>query len=480
MSSHSANRVLLRDLPSVAEFELGSLSVSPARRLLMGPAGSRSLQPHVMAVLLCLAQRLGLVITRRELFESCWGNAPVGDDSLNRALSAIRQALVAIGATDVSVETIPRTGYRLAVTSDVVSTAGRGDRAVEAAYDCWRAGLPKPDREEIDALAAQLDESSGRAADWGILALLLRKAAEYSDAADCASYVSRCEKAARRALSIQPQEPNALVALAGVIPLIGNWTDVRMQLSTVLEVDPSHAPARHDFAVLEMATGRPSAAVPLIEQLLAQDGLAASFHYKRMYHLWTLGDLKAAEQAAIRALQLWPHHPAIWSARFWTLVFTGRAEQAVSFGSDANSRPVMPPAVAEFLTSIARAVCDQQAGHLSPEAWEGQVQRSMEAASWGPAGAVSALLGLCALEAIDAAFVVARAYYVGSARTAVPLRWNPTDHSITDQHRRVTQPLFIPAATALRADPRFMSLCEDIGLVAYWQRFQITPDFLQN
>ena len=470
----------LNELATARNFHIGSLLVSPARRLIEGPHGARHLQPQVMLVFLCLAREKGHVVTRRTLFECCWGAAPVGDDSLNRALTAIRQTLSAVGASGLLIETVPRTGYRLVETGAPSATAGSRKQAVQIAYDCWRQGLPQPDLDEIVALENTLNGSGGKASDWGILALLLRKAAEYADSSGCSDYVRRCEAAARRALEIDDCESNARVALAGLAPLFGNWSNARTQLIDLLSADPGHVPTRHDLAVLEMATGRPSAAVPLIAQLIEEDGLAATFHYKRMYHLWTLGDVHSAEQCAARALQLWPRHPAIWTARFWILIFTDRPGQALRFVADPSCPPAMPELAVTFLHRTAEIVSALRAKALSGAERNRAIAELIDAAALGPAQAVSALQRLCALEAIDEAFEVARGYYLGQGRSATPLRWHADDLSITDQHRRVTQLLFTPAAKRMREDKRFLRLCEDTGLVAHWDEFGFVPDFLET
>ena len=468
--------VTSRDIAEWPEFDLGSLTVVPARRAVRGPAGERSLQPQIMLVLACLVRAGDSVVPRRALFEQCWGSAPVGDDSLNRAITAIRRILAEVGADDLTVETIPRTGYRLVIKAPAPPASGPLSEAAQAAYDCWRTGAPRPDEAEIAALARAL-QGSRDAREWGVLALSLRKAAEYAEADECAAYVQRCEGAARRALRGDPSEPHARVALIGLAPLYGNWTAARAGLLAVLADHPGNPPARHELAVLEMATGRPSAAVPLIEGLLAEDGYAATFHYKRMYHLWTLGELHAAEHAAARALQLWPRHPAIWSARFWMLLHTGRADQALRMVEDTGSRPAMPEPAIVFFAQIARAVAAAQAGTLGEEALSAFTARCVGAAASGAAQAVAALLGLCAVDAIAAAFTVARGYYLGEGAAAAPLRRSAHDASITDQHRRVTQPLFIPASARLREDPRFAALCADIGLARYWAEAGVVPDF---
>ena len=478
MNYEPSNPLPMGDTSRLTDFRIGELVVSPSRRIVEGPAGIQHLQPQAMAVLVCLAQQRDRVVTRRALFDTCWNGVPVGDDSLNQSISTIRTAFQASGMTDLSIETIPRSGYRLVIPP---AAAGADEtsrkRAVEMAFDCWRAGYPKPDAAEIAELEAAL-VTGGDAYSWGIFALSLRKAAEYATAAECGSYVSRCEQAARRALELDPSQADALAALAGLVPLFGNWTETRRRLLANLSLNEGHVVSRHDLAVLEMATGCGRVAVPIIAKLLDEDGLAATFHYKRMFHLWTIGDLNEAERVAVRALNLWPRHPAIWAARFWILIFTSRADQAVHFASDSDSRPPLPPVAAGFFVETARTAKSYQQGDLSPEDRSRQVSASLEVSAVGPANAILALLALCALDAIDEAFEVARGYYLGQGRTTVPLRWNSADPSITDQHRRITQPLFIPAARRMREDPRFLPLCRDMGLEAYWDEFGLVPDFL--
>jgi tetratricopeptide (TPR) repeat protein len=408
------------------------------------------------------------------LIEACWPAGGVGDDSLNRAVKALRDALGSVGSTDVHIETISRTGYRLTIGSLAPEQSSTRSRLVQEATDCWRAGLPRPDLPLANKLFDLLEREGGSAAEWGLLALLLRKAVEYADTTDCAQLVGKCEHAARRAHALDPFETNARVALAGLTPLFGHWAETRSTLLDILDRDAHQTAALHDLAVLEMSTGRPSAAIPIIKRLLASDGLAATYHYKRMYHLWTLGALEEAEQVAGRALALWPEHPAIWLARFWTLVFTGRASSAERMASEAEGAQFLPSQLMQFLKATARS---KQSGETS-KGRQLQISASLRFASSGPAQAVAALLALCALDAVEEAVEVAFAYYVGRGAALAPLRSNERDPRVTDQHRRVTQALFIPAAHDLRRHARFGTLCDNIGLSAYWERFQITPDFI--
>lgn len=444
-----------------------------------------------MLVFLRLLQSAGKVVTRIELFDECWGGAMVGDDSLNRAVAGARQIALALESDAFRIETVPRTGYLLRLGPGASVVHRRTSRpenveielqtAVEEAYDCWRCGLPAPDVEAIRSLEAALSTGRGDGRAWGIYALILRKAAEYAEPSECAAYVRKCEQASRRALSLVSDQSDALVALTGVVPIFGNWARARAELARVHERDPDHVPAGHDMAILEMATGRPSAAAPIIEQLIARDPLAATFYYKRMYHLWTLGKVEELDQVARRGLQLWPHHPAIWIARLWTFVFTNRAEQAVRCLEDVVRRPPMPPAALDLLRETCAISAAVQSGKkVAAEQRRRAVALALAASARAPAQAVAAMISLCALDAVSEAFEVAYGYYLGQGRMTAPLAQGSGDLSITDQHRRVTQLLFIPAAKCVREDPRFPRLCDDLGLTAYWDTFGLRPDFMSD
>ena len=75
------------------------------------------LEPRVMQVLLALADADGAVLARDTLLERGWGDRVVGEDALNRAIAGVRRVLRQAGLEQaITVETIPRVGYRLLVT----------------------------------------------------------------------------------------------------------------------------------------------------------------------------------------------------------------------------------------------------------------------------------------------------------------------------------------------------------------------------
>src|SRR6476661_7746060 len=134
----------LADLAGRADFKAGPLHVSPARRLVEGPAGHAHVEPIVMKVFLLLLDAGGNVVTRDELFGNAWGGVFVGDDSLNRAIARVRKIASETAPGSFEIETIPRTGYR--VTGDIVEHLGAaqtrdGDRPVLSRRTVVGAGV---------------------------------------------------------------------------------------------------------------------------------------------------------------------------------------------------------------------------------------------------------------------------------------------------------------------------------------------------
>lgn len=430
-----------------------------------------------MQLLVELSRKAGRVVSRREIFERCWGSAPVGDDSLNRIVRELRKTLSMADGGTVLIETIPGAGYTLRLC------AGRAkpkeafnndvDQAIQEALDSVRHGLPEPDHLRIEMLRRAVLLDSANPAAWGMLALLSRYAAEYSQPGDVADFVAQCQTSARKALRIDPQQPYALVALATVAPIFGRWLDARTRLERILHAAPDEFVANHELVIVDMSTGRVRAALTRTNRLIAADPLAACLIYKGIYQRWSAGDLLGMDHLGERGIHLWPTHAAIWTARLWTLAFTGRIEAAREMLQDQAVRPEIPQPTLELLRIVIAAAASGASDEV-----ERAAMAARRAAAKGPARAITALFALGLLHRVDDAFAVADAYYLREGSGPVPVRHTAGEPSINDQHRRLTQILFTPACAEMRDDSRFATLCERAGLAAYWEQTGLKPDFL--
>ncbi len=88
----------------------------------------RRLEPRVINVLMCLADRPGDVLSRNELLDAVWADVVVNEDALTRAVSDLRIALGDDPNEAKYIETVRGRGYRLVVP---VTSAERPDRAAE-------------------------------------------------------------------------------------------------------------------------------------------------------------------------------------------------------------------------------------------------------------------------------------------------------------------------------------------------------------
>src|ERR1700756_4078060 len=92
------------------------------RRELRINGGPVDLEAKPLEVLLQLLQHAGEVVTKDELLEAVWPGTAVGDGSLATAVSKLRKA---IGDEEqLTILTVPRAGYRLAVPVQSKALAG--------------------------------------------------------------------------------------------------------------------------------------------------------------------------------------------------------------------------------------------------------------------------------------------------------------------------------------------------------------------
>jgi DNA-binding winged helix-turn-helix (wHTH) protein len=448
---------------------IAELEVRAGERLIIGPSKTLALEPLVMALFIELTQHAGTIVSRRHLFAKLWGSLAVGDDSLNRLAAVLRRRLSEVGAHSFKIETVSSVGYilRLVTAETVGINDGQVQQALDEAVASWRLGLPKPDHLRIALLRRAVETGIEEPRVHGMLALQHRHAAEYCQFEQVAHHVHECERAAHQALSLDPQQLEALTALTSLRPLYGSWTAVHARLRKLCFDAKDHPVPAHDLAVLEMATGQVQAATLRRERLSARDPLAAIFAYKAVYQYWSLGDETAMDHAADQAMQLWPDHPAVWTARFWTFVYTTRLAAA------ANMTRQPPPGLAPTLVSVlADSAQSLRLGHKAKVA-----ASARKLAGEGPPQAIAALFLLGALGAADECFEVTQRYYLHRQDHPVPLLSGREHPRLNEQNRRVTQILFTPACASMRADPRFADLTREIGLERFWREAEIAPDY---
>jgi DNA-binding winged helix-turn-helix (wHTH) protein/tetratricopeptide (TPR) repeat protein len=95
-----------------AGFRIGECLIEPRQNRIVRPDAQLHLEPRVMDVLVCLAERAGEVVSRETLNEQVWGKVVVTDQAVTNCISELRQQL-GDGPGHRVIETIPKRGYRL-------------------------------------------------------------------------------------------------------------------------------------------------------------------------------------------------------------------------------------------------------------------------------------------------------------------------------------------------------------------------------
>ncbi len=95
------------------DFHVAEWLVEPDLNTVCRNGETVHLQPKVMKVLVCLAQRAGKPVSKEELLNSVWAETFVGDDVLKRSISELRRVFGDDVQAPSIIQTIPKRGYRL-------------------------------------------------------------------------------------------------------------------------------------------------------------------------------------------------------------------------------------------------------------------------------------------------------------------------------------------------------------------------------
>jgi DNA-binding winged helix-turn-helix (wHTH) protein/WD40 repeat protein len=141
------------------EFRIGPWLVQPSLNLISQNGTTVHLEPKVMEVLVCLAQRAGEPVPREELIQTVWPGTFVTDDVLKRCISELRRVFEDDAREPRIIETIPKRGYRLLVPIEEVQSENSNHSRAAAAVDKGSAQISPAARSKRKPLA------------WGVAAL---------------------------------------------------------------------------------------------------------------------------------------------------------------------------------------------------------------------------------------------------------------------------------------------------------------------
>lgn len=501
----------LSDLALRTDMQLGPMLVSPSRRLLEGPGGSFYLEPLIMQVFLLLLDAHGKVVSRTELFDRCWGGVIVGNDSLNRAIASLRRAAAQVAPGLFEIETIPRTGYRITgkilrhlreleagessdqprrISRRVLVAGGAGAVAFLAGAGTWWTKERRPDA-RFEALMARgedalrLDEPGaaryferaaelepGNAKALGLLSYALASGGGGGPASVSGRTALASERAARAALEIDSSEPNALLARSFVHSGMLDWHAREREYRRILAIDPTNTMVMRSLGSLLHSVGRCSDALAVVERALALEPLTPDHQARKALRLWALGRMAEADRVSDRAMGFWPSHYLVRMARFMIYAYSGRTRAALAMIEDEEANPIMLSATAASVWRSSLTALETQTSSAIAAARIANV----EGARSTPPIAAWAILTLSALGELDSAFEVANGFLLSRGSVIVRPRPQPNPPRVSAAGWRNTFGIFTPPTKAMRLDPRFGRLAEELGLTDYWRRRGIGPD----
>lgn len=312
---------------------------------------------------------------------------------------------------------------------------------------------------EIDPLYAEA---------WGGLALSYRHVLEGFAEGDPDALPGLIESAARRALSLDPDNADAAIALVLIEPNFDHWERIERDLLRIERDHPDHWFVQAQLGLARYETGRWRDGLAHTERVLENEPFIPIPHFVHARTLWSLGRLQEAEAVLDATVARWPGHFLPWSLKFSFLLFNQRPAAAAAFAMNPEVRPEhLRPDGIQARIVLARAVERGDPADIAASlADQRELTGAIEAT---PATApVFALLGRP-----DLTLLAMERYFLGGGATELgPARPPPGRYE-----RRYTNFLFMPNMAPLRPEPRFSALLDRIGLERYWRASDTVPDY---
>jgi hypothetical protein len=283
-------------------------------------------------------------------------------------------------------------------------------------------------------------------------------------------FVDAAQSFAQRALALDDKEPNALLAMFELQGSTLDWFTRDQKLRQILAIHAKNLGALAEMVLLTQATGMWRESWDFNERALGLAPLNLDYLSKRALKLWILGHVAQADKVIDQARALNPKHPWLWWVRFYLYAVTGRPQAAQAM---LNGDPKMlgfPPLAQLWKVALVAL------GQPSPSAIAATREAAVNGARKSPLLASQGVTILALLGEIDTAFEIANGLLL--ARGPIVRQDQVGADATSDASWRIsTQWMFTPAAKPMFHDPRFVDLCQGIGLTDYWRRRNVKPDY---
>ena len=299
---------------------------------------------------------------------------------------------------------------------------------------------------------------------WGGLALAYASRRRSAPVAERPGLEARGRAAAQNALRRDPHEPRSLAALQLMSPVYHHWLDAEQGARRALSKNPKFPILLFVLSDVLGNVGRWREATDLSNRLDRTKFLLPGAERKSIVNLWSAGDLQSADEAIKAAIERWPKQRQVWRTQIAYLLYSGRANEALSILNDKEGRPLdVPGALIDAVSATARALMGEIGQRQAVEQNLAYLKTDHSFAL--PVAQASAAMGDAATS-----FALLDGYYFGEGE------WAALAPPAGDVDRQ-TSPLFQPPMRGLWAHPSFASLMKRIGLADYWLRSNKPPDY---
>ncbi|HEY8696079.1 MAG TPA: sulfotransferase [Rhizomicrobium sp.] len=275
-----------------------ALAEAQAREILNVVPG----QPEALLLLATALGRQGQMVAARSIL------GPLAKSQTNAAAVQLELGLVLadLGETTQAIAALAR-----AVQLDPKLASG------------WRA---LGDQWTLLGDAAAADQAYARSIQASVSDPQLLEAA----AALCEGRLAIAERLLRDALNRHPTDVAAIRMLAETGTRLGRYEDAEHLLERCLELAPSFAPARHNYAVVLYRQNKTAEALKQIDKLLETDARNPGYRALKAAALGQVGEYRRAVVYYESLLKDFPQHPKAWMSYGHTLKTLGRTKEGIA------------------------------------------------------------------------------------------------------------------------------------------------------
>lgn len=236
---------------------------------------------------------------------------------------------------------------------------------------------------------------------------------------------------------------------------------------------------------------KPPHALAVLDRGLAAHPDSALLHDFRGKYLSNIGRMNEGVAEAQRAMQLNPLSPSLRDSYISSLAYADRTRAA--FQELKNSEAIWPGSTvlrqARYRlelrygdpTTALRLLAERGAGDLRPvpmdTAWQGFIEARMDPS---PARVEKALAAFRDRYRRDSSDIPGYLQALGTFGRVEEAYEVVKPAETLDSILAGTEVLFRPHMRSIRADPRFIGLAAKLGLLAYWQKSDVWPDFCRE